>query len=161
LEKGYIGSAEASFFPAMNTAGGVHPVVECTQNIPCDPCQDICPKGCILVGETITRLPELDRGKVCSACGLCVGGCSGQAIFLVNEQYREGYGTVGLPYEFLPLPEKGGKGRALDRSGAEICDATVVDVRKSGAMDKTAMLVMEVPADRVADARFFRAKERG
>jgi thioredoxin reductase/ferredoxin len=160
ISKGYLDESEMDIFPSMNPAGGIHPVIECTQNIPCDPCQDICPRGCIMVGKTITALPRLDAGKRCSGCGLCVGACSGQAIFLVDDRYKEGYGTVGLPYEFLPLPLSGARGKALDRSGKEICDATVVEVRNNGIMDKTAMLVMEVPIAEIGKARFFRIERR-
>jgi Fe-S-cluster-containing hydrogenase component 2 len=135
---------------------GVHPVIECTQNIPCDPCQDACPAGCILVGKKITALPRLDTEKKCTGCGLCVGACSGQAIFLIDEEYEDGYGTVGLPYEFLPLPAAGDVGKALGRDGTEVCDATVVEVRMNGAMDRTPMLVMKTPVAALGRARFFR-----
>jgi thioredoxin reductase/ferredoxin len=157
LAKGYLAESELMDFPALDASGGTHIVIECTQNIPCDPCQDVCPAGCITVGSNITMLPKLDPDKKCTGCGLCVGVCSGQAIFLVNDRYEAGYGTVGLPYEFLPLPEKGSAGKALDRSGAVVCDASVVEVRTNKAMDKTAMLVMKVPLDKLNSARFFKA----
>jgi ferredoxin len=156
LSKGYLGGADEGVFPAAKRRGGVHPVIECTQNIPCDPCQDACPVGCILVGENIAALPRLDEEKKCTGCALCVGACSGQAIFLINEEYGEGCGTVGLPYEFLPLPAAGDEGKALGRDGAEICAATVVEVRTGKAMDRTPMLVMKVPASELGRARFFR-----
>jgi Fe-S-cluster-containing hydrogenase component 2 len=156
LLKGYVDDDELVAFPAADSSGGTHPVIECTQNIPCDPCQDVCPKGCILVGSNITMIPRVDKEKGCSGCALCVGSCPGQAIFLINEKYEEGYGTVGFPYEFLPLPEKGSQGKALDRSGSEICDAEIVDVKNNAAMNKTPMVVMKVPSSEVGRARFFK-----
>ena len=82
-------------------------MIECVQNIPCNPCQDACPKHCIKIGSHITALPAVDQEVECIGCGLCVSSCSGQAIFLVQEECDEpGYGTVTLPYEFLPLPKK-------------------------------------------------------
>ncbi|MDR1070690.1 MAG: FAD-dependent oxidoreductase, partial [Gracilibacteraceae bacterium] len=156
LESGFIAEDETKCFPSFAHGGGTRAVIECTQNIPCDPCQDVCPKGCIKVGENITRLPTLDPQSACTGCGLCVGACSGQAIFLVNDAFEDGCGTVGLPYEFLPLPEKGAAGRAFDRSGREVCAAVVVEVRNSKAMDKTPMLVMKVPKEALGKARFFR-----
>lgn len=155
LAHGYLAESELSDFPALDTSGGEHIVIECTQNIPCDPCQSACPQGCIIVGDNITLLPKLSKEKKCTGCGLCVGVCSGQAIFLVNDSYADGYGTVGLPYEFLPYPKAGTIGKALDRSGREICDATVVEVRANKVMDKTAMLVMKVPLAQIGSARFF------
>lgn len=45
----------------------------------------------------------------------------------------DGYGTVTLPYEFLPIPEKGTKGVALGRDGHEVCEAEVVNVRSASS----------------------------
>jgi hypothetical protein len=90
---------------------------------------------------------------------MCVASCSGQAIFLVNEDYEKEYAAVTLPYEFLPLPQKGDKGKALDRSGKPVCDAEIVEVRSSKAYDHTNLLTMKVPADMVMEARFFKKYE--
>ena len=158
LKRGYIEPEELEAFPsAAVKRRGIHPVIECTQNIPCNPCQDACPFGCILVGDDIIRLPEIDSEKECKGCGNCVACCSGQAIFLVDEDFEPGYASIGLPYEFLPLPETGTKGKALDRSGKPVCDAEVVSVRINPSMDRTALLTMKVPAEYVDQARFFKA----
>jgi ferredoxin len=134
--------------------------MECTQNIPCNPCQDACKKGCISIGKNITSLPVVEEEVPCIGCGMCVASCSGQAIFLVEEQIEDGYGTVTLPYEFLPLPETGEKGIALGRDGKEVCEAEVVSVRSAKAFDHTNLLTMKVPTDMVMKARFFkRCKE--
>lgn len=135
----------------------MHPVIECTQNIPCDPCQDACAFGCIKVGKRIVSLPVVDSAVKCTACGMCVAQCSGQAIFLVDETYEPGFATVGLPYEFYPLPEKGQKGMALDRSGAPVCEAEVVALKQNKKMDKTVLLTMKVPVEYAGTARFFKA----
>lgn len=58
-------------------------VIECSQNIPCNPCEAACPHHAITVGEPITNLPIVDQEK-CIGCGLCVAKCPGQAIFLVD-----------------------------------------------------------------------------
>jgi Fe-S-cluster-containing hydrogenase component 2 len=157
LTKGYLAEEELSDFPATTWGGKTRVVLECTQNIPCDPCQDICPRGCIKVGSDITALPLLVPERECTGCGLCVGVCSGQAIFLINDAYDKTGGTVGLPYEFYPLPAKGDVGWALDRSGTEIGEAVVVDVRSPKALDKTAMLVIRVAREDLGRARFFKA----
>ncbi|MHB8127891.1 MAG: NAD(P)/FAD-dependent oxidoreductase, partial [Mobilitalea sp.] len=57
LKKGYVNESEIERFPGVTRSKGVHPVIECTQNIPCNPCQDACKRKCILVGEIITALP--------------------------------------------------------------------------------------------------------
>ena len=86
---------------------------------------------------------------------MCVASCSGQAIFLVDEDTGDGYGTVTLPYEFLPIPEKGTKGVALGRDGHEVCEAEVVECRTSPAFDQTRLLTIRVPKDAAMKARFF------
>ena len=93
----------------------------------------------------------------CINCGMCVASCSGQAIFLVNEDCGDGTATVTLPYEFLPLPEEGTKGVALGRDGSKVCDAEVVSVRTAKAFDKTSLLTMKVPKEYAMKARFFKA----
>ena len=61
LTKGYVADDEIERFPGVTRKPGVHPVMECTQNIPCNPCQDACPKKCIKIGEKITSLPGVDE----------------------------------------------------------------------------------------------------
>lgn len=92
----------------------------------------------------------------CIGCGMCVASCSGQAIFLVDEDTGDGYGTVTLPYEFLPLPETGEKGIALGRDGKKVCEAEVVSVRSAKAFDHTNLLTIRVPSDMTMKARFYK-----
>lgn len=155
LKKGYLSDEEAERLPGTIHRVGIHPVMECAQNIPCNPCQDACPKHCIKIGEHITSLPAVDETVTCVGCGMCVASCSGQAIFLLNEDCGDGTATVTLPYEFLPLPEKGTKGYACGRDGAKLCEAEVVEVRTAKAFDHTNLLTMRVPKEMVTKARFF------
>ncbi|MCD7958919.1 MAG: FAD-dependent oxidoreductase [Ruminococcus sp.] len=157
LAKGYMTEEELRDFPAASyKKDGVHPVLECTQNIPCNPCQDACNFGCIKVGENITRLPAVDEEKKCTGCGMCVASCSGQAIFLVDETYEDGFAVVTFPYEFLPMPSIGEKGTALDRQGKAVCEAEIIAVKKAPVMDKTAVVTMKVPLEYVNAARFYK-----
>ena len=155
LKKGYIGDDEIERYPGVRHTVGIHPVMECTQNIPCNPCQDACPKGCISIGQNITSLPIAVEGTECVGCGMCVASCSGQAIFLVDEQIEEGYASVTMPYEFLPLPETGTKGKGLGRDGSPVCDAEVIKVQTAKAFDQTHLLTIKVPEDMAMKARFF------
>ena len=156
LEKGYIADTEIERYPGVTRQAGIHPVMECTQNIPCNPCQDACPKGCITIGKNITSLPVVDAEHTCIGCGMCVASCSGQAIFLVNENVEEGYGEVTMPYEFLPLPKEGDTGVALERDGKEVCEAVVTKVKTAKAFDHTNLLTIKVPNEMLMRARFFR-----
>ena len=158
LKKGFVGDDEIERFPGVTHRKGIHPVIECTQNIPCNPCQDACGKKCISIGENITSLPIAVADSECVNCGMCVASCSGQAIFLVDEDCGDGSATVTLPYEFLPLPAEGTKGIALGRNGQEVCEAAVVSVKSLKAFDKTNLLTMRVPKEYAMKARFFKAK---
>lgn len=157
LKNGFADEAELAAFPSIvKKVSGIHPVIECTQNIPCNPCQDACKFGCIAVGEQITNLPVISETAKCSGCGMCVATCSGQAVFLVNENYNEVSATVALPYEFLPMPCVGDKGIALDREGNSICEAEVLKIVQIAAFDGTAVLTMKVPKQMAAKARFYK-----
>lgn len=157
LEKGYVAEEEIERYPGVTRQAGIHPVIECTQNIPCNPCQDACKKGCISIGKNITSLPVVDSAHACIGCGMCVASCSGQAIFLVNEEVEKGYGEVTMPYEFLPLPKAGDIGTALGRDGRKLCEAVVTKVRTAKAFDHTSLLTIKVPNNMLMKARFFQA----
>lgn len=156
LQRGYMTEDECARFPGVTKQSGIHPVIECSQNIPCNPCQDACPKGCIKIGANITGLPCVNTEATCTGCGLCVSSCSGQAIFLVNENYDENHASVTFPYEFLPLPGEGSTGIALTRSGQPCGKATIVSVKTSKAYDSTNLVTMKVAKELAYTARFFR-----
>ncbi len=160
LKHGFVADDEILRFPGVTKRVGIHPVMECTQNIPCNPCQDACPKGCISIGDNITALPYVVEDAKCIGCGMCVAACSGQAVFLVDEEIGGGFASVTLPYEFLPLPEKGENGIALGRDGKELCPASVLDVKTAKAFDQTALLTIKVPAGMAMRARFYKNPSR-
>ena len=120
-------------------------VIECTQEIPCNPCEAACPHGAITVGRPITRLPELD-GEKCTGCGLCVAACPGLAVFVVDLTHAPGLAVVSFPYEYLPVPAKGDKVMACDRAGHEVCEAEVLRVSCPPRNDRTAVVTVVVPA---------------
>ena len=134
---------------------GARVVIECEQNIPCNPCEATCPHGAITVGDDIVNYPVLDPAR-CNACGICVVNCPGLALFVINRDYSETETEIMLPYEFLPLPNKGDRVDAFDRKGNFACRATVSRVIKSKKFDRTA-LVSLVVEDKYADVvRSFR-----
>jgi len=159
LNRGYIAEEEITRYPGVKKLKGIHPVIECSQNIPCNPCQDSCPKKIIQIGEKITSLPVVTEETACIGCGMCVASCSGQSIFLLDEKEAEGYTLITMPYEFLPLPEKGTKGIALDRSGKEVCTAVVENIKTVAAYDHTNLLTIQVPNEMGMKARFFKWKQ--
>lgn len=118
-------------------------VIECKQNIPCNPCEAACPHHAITVGEPITNLPVVDPEK-CIGCGLCVAQCPGQACFLVDQTAAD-YDTVTLPYEYYPLPEKDQEVYGLSRAGEYLVKAVVIRVVMSKKNDRTAVIEIKVP----------------
>lgn len=163
LKNGYLDDNDLTQFPYCgddDNISGFHPVIECTQNIPCDPCQTVCPKKCIAVGDRISDIPKVDLSVICIGCGRCVSICSGQAIFLINHSFAEGYGAVSLPYEFLPLPAPGDSGFGVSRSGKNLCTAEVVSVNNPKAFDHTPVLTIKVPKGMENHVRFFRRQQQ-
>ena len=159
LAHGFVADDEIERFPGVTKQRRIHPVIECTQNIPCNPCQDACRKGCIKIGSNITSLPVVDEEHPCIGCGMCVASCSGQAIFLIEEDVEPGYGEVTMPYEFFPLPKVGDHGIAYGRNGKAVCACEVTNIRTSPAFDHTNLLTIKVPSNMLMSARFYRAEE--
>ncbi|ACB85327.1 ATP-binding protein [Natranaerobius thermophilus] len=119
-------------------------MVECFQEIPCDPCNKACNFGAIKPFEDINDLPEVDFDK-CNGCGVCVGYCPGLAIFIIDETYSQETDLVKIPYEFSPLPEKGQVVQGLDREGKYVTDVKVSQVRESSRKNRVYILSLEVP----------------
>lgn len=132
-------------------------VIECAEEIPCDPCEANCPRGAIHVGKVITDQPVLD-GDSCLGCGLCIAKCPGLAIFVVDES-GEGLDKVSIPYEFLPLPETGQIVTGLSRDGKPVCEARVVGKSNASSNDRTPIVTLEVPKGFGMQVRFFYLKE--
>ncbi|TET36677.1 MAG: FAD-dependent oxidoreductase [Planctomycetota bacterium] len=141
--------------PPIIPESGKKPVIECPQNIPCNPCAVSCPTESITIGDNITNFPVLDQGT-CNGCGNCVAACPGLAVFLVNRDYSDREAEITIPWELTPPPEKGDKGYALDRTGVAICPATVTKIRRVKKIDKKRLLVaFTVPLDKADEARHF------
>ena len=129
-------------------------IIECVQNIPCNPCVDICPRHAITIEGNITNPPVIDFEK-CNGCGLCVANCPGLAIFSVDETVAPERAEVGIPYEFRPLPKVGEIVSALDRTGKFVCDAEVRRVLNPKGYDRTPVVFLLAPLKYSMIVRFF------
>ncbi len=143
--------------PPARLAAGPVVVIECVENIPCNPCVQACPRDAIIIEGDINNTPTVDYDR-CNGCGLCISACPGLAIFVVDAGRTDGVGVVVLPYEYLPLPAKSEIVSAIDREGNIVCDALVVRVADSKAFDRTPLVSIEVPQEYVMIVRHFRCK---
>lgn len=129
-------------------------VIECDQDIPCNPCEDICEHSAIKIGDPITNLPVLDVEK-CKGCIKCITICPGLCIFVVHKDYTNKTSLIYIPYELSPLPSKDSEVDVLDRKGEKICKGFIRKVIKTASYNKTAVVAMEVPKDFYNAARHF------
>jgi Fe-S-cluster-containing hydrogenase component 2 len=135
-------------------------VIECVENIPCDPCVEACPKGAITIDGDLNCTPTVDA-DLCDGCGVCISACPGLAIFSIDMSTDGNTASVSLPYEFRPLPSKGDTVIAVDRSGEPVCEAEVVRVLTSKTLDRTPIVTLELPKSHALNVRHFRRGESG
>lgn len=158
MKNRFLAPATADFrklpgYPSKDRmARGIVAVIECEQEIPCNPCETSCPQKAISVGDMITNLPVLDEDK-CIGCGLCVAKCPGQAIFMLDMSASD-KAIVGFPYEYLPLPQQGQEVDVVDRNGKILGKGKINKAQNSEALDKTCIVYVEVPKELGEEVRF-------
>jgi len=133
-------------------AKGPVAICECVQEIPCNPCEAACPRHAIAVGEPITNTPRVDNDS-CTGCGMCIACCPGLAIFVIDKTYSETMATVSFPFEYLPLPEKGDKVKAVARDGSAVCEGEIVKILDPKRNDHTPVVTVAVPKAFADDVR--------
>lgn len=133
-----------SKFPSTEQLITPKAIIECYQEIPCNPCSTSCPFGAITIGDNINNIPTIDFSK-CVGCGVCVYSCPGLAIMVVN--ISEHLAHFKIPYELLPLPKIGEDWEGLNRQGKVICKARIEGVVKNKKTDRTAVINVSVPKE--------------
>jgi len=132
-------------------------IIECFQKIPCDPCAISCKLGAIKPFKDINDLPIVDFDK-CTGCGICISSCPGLAIFVIDENYSDKKSLIKIPYEMLPLPEKGEDVYALDRAGSVLGKVKVIKVLK--IKNKTNVISLEVPKSMAMKVRSIKVEDK-
>jgi len=89
-------------------------IIECVENIPCNPCETSCPQNAINIGKNICDLPQIDYSK-CTGCSLCLAICPGLAIFAVNKYAMDNKAEITIPYELNTSLHKGMTVNTIDR----------------------------------------------
>lgn len=119
-------------------------VIECVEEIPCNPCETACRHGAIRIGAQITDRPRLLAAE-CRGCGRCIPACPGLAIFVVDKTFSDAEACIRMPYEFLPIPRVGDLVDGLSRQGERVCAARVVRVEDHLRNDGCRVVWVVVP----------------
>ncbi|HQO10401.1 MAG TPA: FAD-dependent oxidoreductase [Clostridiales bacterium] len=106
------------------------PVFQCYQEIPCNPCTTVCPKGCIsLVGDLSNILDTpYYTNDLCTGCGMCVAICPGLAVSLARKT-GESSAEVILPHEYILNFKVGDRIDVTDIDGNILEKAEVLNIR--------------------------------
>lgn len=132
-------------FPALERIDrGPVAVIECYQNIPCNPCATACKVHAIEIGEDINCIPALSP-ETCTGCAVCLSRCPGLAILVVDGSKSKDHFEFRIPYEFLPLPKEGDEVWGLDRAGKRLSKVKVLRVQNPKAFDRTPVVTLAVP----------------
>jgi len=133
----------------------MYPVIRCAQEIPCNPCTEVCVLQSIKIKEpTMMGRPRFEGD--CLGCTRCVSICPGLAITLVDKRYDKSKKTarVIVPWE---MPKGTIRiGQTVTTTGMEgeiIGKAKVIAKKKSKWQNKRTLVSLEVPfkhADLVA-----------
>ena len=129
---------------------GVFPIIHCTQEIPCNPCSDLCPHGLIFIDQKdIRSVPTfLGDGYCCEVCEQCVAGCPGLAITLVDYRSNKELPTISIPYEFNRDPiQENDVVMAMDTEGKPLGEYEVMSVHTIPASDRTLVVHLQAPKD--------------
>ena len=120
-------------------------MTECVQDIPCNPCFEVCPVKAIEMPE-INHRPIVHFDK-CIGCTLCMQVCPGLAIVMLDKSKEKPRLTI--PYELLPMPERGDEVTLIDREGKDIGVGKVVALLFPDKKYRSALVTVEVDDERL------------
>lgn len=116
-------------------------VIECYEDIPCNPCALSCPVKAITIAPTLHSQPKVDP-QVCTGCSICVSVCPGLAIMLAKVQGDTA--IFKIPYEMNEVFTPHQRVHALSRSGEIIGEGVVLSVSNKKHQNKTSIIEVQV-----------------
>ena len=140
------------------TGVSVYPVIRCEQEIPCNPCTQVCVKDSIAIPEgNIMGRPRLIGD--CVGCEKCVAVCPGLAITMVDWRHdpTRNRARVTVPWEMPEgLAKPGDEVPTTGLEGEPIGTGKIVRILSGKALNRRRLVILDVPAadaDRVAGIR--------
>ncbi|MBW2004284.1 MAG: FAD-dependent oxidoreductase [Deltaproteobacteria bacterium] len=139
---GPLGTPHYESFPQEN----ITPVFHCAQEIPCNPCVSVCPKGVISIpGNSLLGKPQVANND-CIGCNKCVFICPGLAISLADYRDDPNNPVVSLAYEVYNYEyKKGDQVLLTDYEGNPLQGAEIIDTVLNKASRKTQIVKVRVP----------------
>lgn len=145
-----------SCFPKEELLHRAKAIIECFQEIPCNPCETSCPHQAITIGEDINTPPKLNV-DLCTGCGRCVYSCPGLAIKVVK--LMDDTVRFTIPYEFLPVPQEKETWLAVNHQGEVIGEALIEKVQISSRQDRTFLVHVLVDKKHLYDFAGIRRRD--
>jgi NADPH-dependent 2,4-dienoyl-CoA reductase/sulfur reductase-like enzyme/ferredoxin len=141
----------------------VYPMIRCEQEIPCNPCTDVCVKDGIVIPEGNILGRPMFLGA-CAGCLKCIAVCPGLAIVLVDRRHDPSGATVKLT---LPWEMPDGliaTGQSVVTTGGEgerIGTGKVLRLLSGKSLNRRKLVVLEVPAAEADLVAGIRIREPG
>ena len=143
-------------FPNLKT--NVYPVFHCSQEIPCDPCSNVCPFELIKIDQNdIRKRPYIENIEKCIGCGKCLVTCSGLAISVVDYRKNENDSAlVSLPCEFSREQLGNDDVVIVDINGLELGEFKPINFIENKNNNKTKIIQFYLPQEIAEKAVGFR-----
>ncbi len=134
------------------------PVIHCLQEIPCNPCETICPVHAISLHPrkgNIMDIPEYTGH--CTGCMKCVAICPGLAISLVRK-LDDVHAEIVVPYEFIVDFDLGDPLPLMDIDGHYVENGIVKKIRFD-KKTRTTLLTLQASLQYAQDIAGIRVQE--
>lgn len=137
--------------------GNRYLVMDCLEQIPCNPCEEVCRRGAVAIGENLNGVPVFTAEK-CDGCGACITICPGSCIYLVEEA-GEGRARVTMAHDRLPRPAEGSEVALVGRGGETVGQGIVCRVKNTRTDRHLWQVTVETSAEAAGSTRGFRQGE--